>query len=88
MIYLSKSKPIQVHTHLEQWAADAGAPREQLGVQCLAQVSHLSRGQFLPEPRFEPTTSGYKSDVLSIRAMTAPKLEAHNYLEYHCMLKH
>ncbi len=33
--------------------------------------SHLSRGQFLPEPRFEPTTSGYKSDALSIRAMTA-----------------
>ncbi len=24
----------------------------------------------LPEPRFEPTTSGYKSDALSIRAMT------------------
>ncbi len=47
---------IQVHTHLEQ-----------LGVRCLAQGSHLSRGQFLPEPRFEPTTSGYKSDALSIR---------------------
>ncbi len=25
------------------------------------------RGQFLPEPRFEPTTSGYKSNALSIR---------------------
>ncbi len=49
------------HTHLEQWAADAAAPGEQLGVRC------LSRGQFLPEPRFEPTTSGYKSDALSIR---------------------
>ncbi len=36
-----------------------------------AQGSHLSRGQFLPEPRFEPTTSGYKSDALSIRATTA-----------------
>ncbi len=56
-------QPIQVHTHLEQWAADTG---EQLGVRCLAQESHLSRGQFLPEPRFEPTTSGY------IRATTAP----------------
>ncbi len=29
--------------------------------------SHFSRGQFLPEPRFEPITSGYKSDALSIR---------------------
>ncbi len=27
---------------------------------------------FMPEPRFEPTTSGYKSDTLSIRATTAP----------------
>ncbi len=36
----------------------AAAPGEQLEVQCLAQGSHLGRGQFLPEPRFEPTTSG------------------------------
>ncbi len=57
-------KPIQVHTHLEQWAADAAAPGEQLGVRCLAQGSHLSHGQFLPEPRFEPTTSVYKSNAL------------------------
>ncbi len=28
--------------------------------------------QFLPEPRFEPTTLGYKSNALSIRATTAP----------------
>ncbi len=56
------------YTHLEQWAADAAAP----GEQCLVQGSHLSRGQFLPEPRFEPTTSGYKSDALCIRATTAP----------------
>ncbi len=34
---------------------------------CLAQGSHLSRGQFLPEPRFKPTTSDYKSNALSIR---------------------
>ncbi len=33
------------HTHLEQWAADTVAPGEQLGVWCLAQGSHLSRGQ-------------------------------------------
>ncbi len=41
------------------------------GVQCLAQGSQISCGQFLPEPRFERTTSGYKSDALSIRATTA-----------------
>ncbi len=59
------------HTHLEQWAAEAAESGEQLGVRCLAQGSHLSHGQFLPEPRFEPTTSGYKSDGLSIRSTTA-----------------
>ncbi len=32
-----------VNTHPEQWAAIAAAPREQLGVRCLAQ-EHLSRG--------------------------------------------
>ncbi len=46
-----------MQTHPEQWAASNAAPGEQLGVWCLAQGSHLSRGQFLPEPRFEPTTS-------------------------------
>ncbi len=56
-----------MYTHLEQWAANTAAPKEQLGVRCLAQGSHLSHGQFQPEPRFEPTTSGYKSDALSIR---------------------
>ncbi len=56
-----------MHTHLEQWAADDAAPGEQSGVRCLAQGSHLSRGQFLPEPRFEPPTLGYKSNALSIR---------------------
>ncbi len=63
-----------MHTHLEQWTADTAAPGEQLGVRCLAQGSHLSRGLFLPEPRFEPTTSGYKSDALSIGATTAHKM--------------
>ncbi len=54
------------------------APGEQLGVRCLAQCSHLSKvertlvvhsphRQLLPDPRFKPTTSGYKSDALSIR---------------------
>ncbi len=42
-------QPIQlrthtVNTHPEQWAANAVAPGEQLGVRCLAQGSHLSRG--------------------------------------------
>ncbi len=36
-------------------------------VRCLAQGSHLSRAQFLLEPRFEPTTSDYKSNALSTR---------------------
>ncbi len=61
-----------MHTHLEQWAADNAAHGEQLGLRWLAQGSHLSHEQFLPEPRFEPTTSGYKSNALSIRATTAP----------------
>ncbi len=30
-------------------------------------LEQLSRGQLLPEPRFEPTTSGYKCDALSTR---------------------
>ncbi len=42
------------------------------GVRCLAQGSHLSRGQYLPEPRFDPTTSGYKSDALSTRPRLPP----------------
>ncbi len=53
---------VDTHTHQEQWAI-----RGAVGVRCLAQGSHLSRGQFLPEPGFEPTTSSYKSNALSIR---------------------
>ncbi len=53
---------------MEQWAADCAASGEQFGVRCLAQGSHLSRGHFLPEPGFKPTTLGYpKSNALSIR---------------------
>ncbi len=48
-----------IHT----WNSDTAADT----VQCLAQGSHLSHVQFLPEPRFEPTTSGYKSNALSTR---------------------
>ncbi len=32
------------HTHTEQWAANPVVPGEQLGIWCLAQGSHLSRG--------------------------------------------
>ncbi len=59
-------------SHLEQWAAYTAASGEQSGVRCLAQGSHLSRGQFLPEPRFKPTTSGYKSNALSISPRLPP----------------
>ncbi len=54
-------------------AADTAVPGEQLGVRCLDQGSHLSRGHFLSESRFEPTSSGYKSDApLSIRPRLPP----------------
>ncbi len=46
-----RSGNTHTHTHLEQWAVNAAAPGGQLGVRCLAQGSHLSRGQFLLEPR-------------------------------------
>ncbi len=39
----SKCTHTVVNTHLEQWAANAAAPGEQLEVWCLAQGSHLSR---------------------------------------------
>ncbi len=46
------------HTHTPHTTHTPGAvgsqrcgARGQLGVRCLAQGSHLSRGQFLPEPR-------------------------------------
>ncbi len=40
----SKCTHTVVNIHLEQWAANAAAPGDQLGVRCLAQGSHLSRG--------------------------------------------
>ncbi len=52
------------HPSAHTWCS--GQPTLQLGVRCLAQGSHLSRGHFqpepghfLPEPGFEPTTLGY-----------------------------
>ncbi len=66
---ITSSEMCSLHlTHPRAHTPGAVAPGEQSGVRCLAQGSHLSRGQFLPEPRFEPTTSGYKSNALSIRS--------------------
>ncbi len=48
----------QPSAHKPEAVGNAEGPGELLGVRCLAQGSHLSRGQILPEPRFEPTTSG------------------------------
>ncbi len=42
------------HTHTHTWSSGQSTlrrPGGQLGVQCLAQGSHLSCGHFLPEPR-------------------------------------
>ncbi len=44
-------KPIQVHTHLDQWAADAVAPGSSWGFGAL--LTGLT--SFLPETRFKPT---------------------------------
>ncbi len=49
-------------------------------VRCLAQGSHLSHGQLQPEPRFEPTTSGYKSNALSTRPRLPPSIALCNVL--------
>ncbi len=95
----SKCTHTVVDIHLEQWAANAAAPGEQLGVRCLAQGSHLSRGiewrrecwLFTP-PTYNscrtwdsnPRPSGYKSNSLSIR----PRLPFETYTVFmlfvHC----
>ncbi len=95
----SKCTHTVVNIHLEQWAANAAAPGEQLGVRCLAQGSHLSRGieggestgYSLPPPTIHarPETQthdlrGYKSNSLSIR----PRLPFETYTVFmlfvHC----
>ncbi len=48
-------------THLEQWAADCAAPREQSWTSCRSRDSN-------PQPW---VTSGFKSNALSIRPTTA-----------------
>ncbi len=40
----SKCTHTVVNIHPEQWVANSVAPGEQLGIRCLAQGSHLSRG--------------------------------------------
>ncbi len=50
-----------VGTHLEQWAADCAAPGEQSWTSCRSRDS-------TPQPW---VTSGFKSNSLSIRPMTA-----------------
>ncbi len=65
---ITSSEMCSLRTHT--WSSGQSTlrrPGEQLGVRCLAQGSHLSRRQFLPEMRFDPTTLGYKSNALSIR---------------------
>ncbi len=55
----------------------------------LAQGSHLKRGQFLVEPRFEPTTLGYKSDALSIRLQMPKSIgPPDHYTSRYLMLMH
>ncbi len=85
----SKCTHTVVNTHPEQWAANAAAPGEQLGVRCLAQGSHLSRGieggesagyslpqlQSVPDLRLEPTTFGLQVATLSIRPRLPHKVD-------------
>ncbi len=43
-MHTHSSEHTHTHAHPEQWAANAVAPGEQLGVRCLAQGTHLSHG--------------------------------------------
>ncbi len=49
------------------WNSGLQRPGSSRGFSALLKGLTSSRGLFLPEPRFKPTTSGYKSDALSIR---------------------
>ncbi len=66
----SKCTHTVVNIHLEQWAANAAAPGEQLGVRCLAQGSHLSRGIEGGE------SAGYSLPLLTIPA--GPETQTHD----------
>ncbi len=68
----SKCTHTVVNIHLEQWAANAAAPGEQLGVWCLAQGSHLSRGIEGGE------SAGYSLSPPTIPA--GPEIRTHNLL--------
>ncbi len=95
-LYLSHTQLYRVNVfsafNPSKWAADCAAPGEQLGVRYLTQGSHLSRGQFLPEPGFEPTTLGYKSNALSIRPRL-PRVSIEDWVPrqpvhflFHCLI--
>ncbi len=88
-----------VNTHLEQWAAIAPAPWEQLGVRCLAQ-GHLSHGieggesavhsQSPPSIPARPEIRtrnllDYKSDSLTIRPQLPLRKHINFFLIYNSM---
>ncbi len=60
------------HTHLEQWAADCAAPREQSWTSCWSRDSN-------PQPW---VTSGFKSNALSIRPTTARQPVNVQFVQY------
>ncbi len=68
--YKPAVKCVSAFTHTSAHTLEQ--PGSSRGVRWLAQGSHLSRGQFLPEPRVDSTTSGYKSDALSTRPRLPP----------------
>ncbi len=72
-----------VNIHLEQWAANAAAPGEQLGVRALLKgltsvvVLKVERVLVIHSPHLQsqdsnPRPSGYKSNSLSIRPRLPP----------------
>ncbi len=66
------------HTHLEQWTADTTRARGAVGFGALLKglTSVVDNSYRSRDSNFEPTTSGYKSNALSIRATTAPVIIA------------
>ncbi len=89
----SKCTHTVVNMHLEQWAANAVAPGEQLGVRCLAQGSLLSRGieggesavNSLPPPTIPAGPEIWTHDL----RITSPTLYplGHDYVIL-CLLAH
>ncbi len=73
----------KVYMNFEWWAANAVAPGEQLGVRCLAQGSHLSRGieggestgYLLPPPTI-PAGSETRTHNLQVTRLTLYPLDS------------